>query len=368
MKIALLTSSRADYSIYVPLIRAILAESWELEIIAFGTHTSVEHGLTYQQIEQEGFSVSHRFVTRVTGDQPSHIAKSMALTMQVFSEFWSTHEYDLIIALGDRYEMFVAVTAAMPFNYKVAHIAGGETTIGAIDNAFRHSISHMSQLHFVVAQSYADRLQKILGSDQGIYNTGSLSVENFRTMELLTRQQLFERWGVDEHKQFLLMTIHPETVSYEKNSDYIDEVLLALDKLQNIIILITMPNADTMGDMIRKKWIAYAKQNPNVRLIENFGGLGYLSAMKYCEYMLGNSSSGFVEASMFPKWVINLGNRQQGRIMTPNIIQSEFDHKEILRAISTLEQSTLPDKIDIYGDGYASTYMVDFIKSYFQLI
>jgi len=362
MKIALLTSSRADYSIYVPLIKAILAESWQLEIIAFGTHLSPAHGLTYQLIEKDGFVVAHKLMTLVAGDKPCHVAASMALTMSVFAEFWAEHTFDLVIALGDRYEMFAAVAAAMPFNYIVAHISGGETTLGAIDNAFRHSISHMSRLHFVSAQPYAERLQHILGTATGIYNTGSLSLENYQNFTLLSRRDLFERWGVDEGVPYILITLHPETVSYKKNSVYVDETIAALNQLEGFLLVITMPNADTMGDMIREKWISFSENNKNVRLVENFGSVGYLSAMYHCQLMLGNTSSGFVEASMFPKWVINLGNRQQGRISTPNILQVPFDKVEIRRAIDSIRSKTLIPEIGIYGAGDASSRMISAIK------
>jgi GDP/UDP-N,N'-diacetylbacillosamine 2-epimerase (hydrolysing) len=364
MKIALLTSSRADYSIYLPLIKAILREGWELEIVAFGTHLSERHGLTYKDIESDGFIVTHKFITLVDGDSPRDIAKSMALTVEVFSDLWSRHNFDLIFALGDRFEMFAAVAAAMPFNLKVAHIAGGETTLGAIDNAFRHSISHMSSLHFVVAETYANRLETILGTSRGIVNTGSLSLENFKNLSLFSREEFCEKNSLDERIPYVLITIHPETVAYEKNIQHMDELITALEQVKDMQLLVTMPNSDTMGNLIRGKWSEFAKVNNSVHLVESLGSIGYLSAMQHCEFMLGNTSSGYVEASMFPKWVINLGVRQYGRIITNNISCVPFVASEIIKAIHSVPTDKIIPKIDIYGNGTASQLIVAAVKDY----
>lgn len=362
IKIGLLTSSRADYSIYVPLIQAIESEGWCLEIIAFGTHLSEKHGLTYQQIEQDGFKVSHKLPTLVDGDLPVNIASSMGLTLSAFAKFWSQNEYDWVIALGDRYEMFCAVAASVPFNTKIAHIAGGETTLGAIDNAFRHSISHMATLHFVTADAYAKRLSEILGSNKNIYNTGSLSIENFKKLKLLSLSELNERWGVDKDRPFILITLHPETESYENNVRYVSELVKALKCLDDFSLLITMPNSDTMGNFIREKWKIFANEKENVHLVENLGTQGYLSAMQHSFCILGNSSSGFIEAAMFPKWVVNIGRRQAGRILTDNIVQTDFNAEEILSAIHHIRLAGSPHSVNIYGDGRASQIMISAIK------
>ncbi len=364
MKIAVLTSSRADYSIYKPLLELIATQEkeWQLDIIAFGTHLSEKYGYTVETILKDGFNVSHRIDTLPYGDSPAAIVESMGRTMQLFGELWGNTSYDLIIALGDRYEMFAAVAASLPFNMKVAHLHGGETTLGAIDNAFRHSISHMSQIHFVSSEVYKNRLNELLDNKQHIYNVGALSFDNLCKGDLYTVDEFRTRFKIDLNIPTVLITIHPETVSFEKNEHYTEVLLKVLSSLKGYQYLITMPNADTMGLSIRKKIIRYAEENKQVCLVESLGTVGYLSVMKYCSFMMGNTSSGFIEASFFPKWVINLGNRQKGRLLTPNIIATEFDEFQIMEAVRKIETSGTPEKSEVYGDGSAATKIVRIIK------
>lgn len=364
MKIAVLTSSRADYSIYKPLLELIARQEkeWQLEIIAFGTHLSEKYGYTVEAIVKDGFAIAHRLDTMPYSDSPSAIVESMGRTMQLFSNVWKNSSYDLVLALGDRYEMFAAVAAAVPFNIRIAHLHGGETTLGAIDNAFRHGISHMSKIHFASSEVYQKRLEELLDEKDHIYNVGALSFDNLTKLELYSPEEFQTRFKIDLNQPTVLITIHPETISFERNEQYTDVLLEVLSEIKGYQYLITMPNADTMGLSIRKKLIRYAEGNPAVFLVESLGTIGYLSAMKHCSFMMGNTSSGFIEASFFPKWVINLGNRQKGRILTPNIIQADFDKQQILEAINKLHTSGAPEKTEVYGEGNTAQKIIQIIK------
>jgi len=359
MRLGVLTSSRADYSIYTPLLRRIREHTdWHCGLLVFGTHLSSAHGCTISAIRQDGFSIDHTIETMPLDDSPGGIARAMGKTMDQFSHVWEQDNYDLLIALGDRFEMFAAVASAVPFNLKVAHISGGETTLGAIDDAFRHSISHMSWMHFAAAEPYRQRLVAMLGHDRRVHNTGALAVDTLCATPWLSREEFRERWGIDLDEKFILITVHPETVSYECNREHMVELGRALEELRDYHLVITMPNADTMGNLIREHWTLLSERHPHVTRVENFGTRGYLTAMHRCEMMLGNTSSGFVEAEFFPKPVINLGERQRGRILTPNIQSIPFERSAILGAVRRAEAMTGLVRSGLYGDGHAAERMV----------
>lgn len=364
MKIAVLTSSRADYSIYLPLLKLLQNDSFfDLNLIAFGTHTSQQFGYTFNNIIADGFKVAHTLDTTPNNFLPQDISHAMAKVMDGFANIWATEKYDLVFCLGDRYEMFAACAAGVPFNIKLAHIHGGEQTLGAIDEIFRHSLTHMSTYHFAAAETYKQRIIALKNSSDYVYNVGSLSFDTLHQTTLLTQQQFQEKFGIDISKPSILITYHPETVSYEHNEQYIDEFLAALQQIKNYQLIITMPNADTMGQMVRAKITTFAADKPQVKLVENFGTIGYLSCLKYCSFMLGNSSSGFAEAAFFPKYVINVGNRQQGRLMTENIVNSPIDSSKILACVHNFNNVNLPKQINTYGDGTAAQKIVAVLKN-----
>lgn len=365
MKVGILTSSRADYGIYLPLLRLMKSDPFfDEEILVFGSHLSEKYGYTVRQIEADGFEISRQFNTAPENDSPSGIVQSMAKTMTAFSTLWDRETYDLIIALGDRYEMFSAVASALPFNIPVAHIHGGETTLGAIDNAFRHSITGMSDLHFASCEEYKIRVEEIKGSKDGIFNVGALSIDNLAGMKFLTLEEFYEKYNIDLRKPTILFTYHPETVSYRRNEEYIRTIIEVLGELKEYQIIITMPNADTSGILIRDYLNTFIKSHPDAIGVESFGTVGYLSCMKYCTLMLGNSSSGFVEASWFPKPVINIGDRQKGRVLTSNIITCPINATELLKAIKGIRSIPLVPNGNFYGDGDAAGEIVGILKQY----
>jgi GDP/UDP-N,N'-diacetylbacillosamine 2-epimerase (hydrolysing) len=364
-RIALLTSSRADYSIYYPLINEIQKDrDLELDIIAFGNHNSLIYGNSSDKIVEDGFTLKYKIDALVLGESPESIADSMGLTMLKFTSIWRTENYKLIICLGDRYEMFAAVASSVPFNIPVAHISGGEITLGAIDNIFRSSLTFMSKLHFASTEQYKEQIIKIIGEEHRdqVFNVGALSIDNLKNVSFLTIDEFKNRFKIDLTKKSILITFHPETVSYQKNETYTDELIAALGELNNYQLIITMPNTDTMGNMIRLKLKNFIDNHCNAIGIESFGTVGYLTCMKHCEFVLGNTSSGFVEASFFPKFVINLGDRQKGRIETPNIYTTPVTKEDILRAVKKIETKPLPDNCNIYGNGDASIKIVEVIK------
>jgi GDP/UDP-N,N'-diacetylbacillosamine 2-epimerase (hydrolysing) len=364
-KIAILTSSRADYSIYYPLIKEIYNDnSFELDIIAFGNHNSLIYGTSSNKIEEDGFIVKHKIDALVLGDSPECISDSMGMTMMKFSTLWKNESYKLVICLGDRFEMFAAVASSIPFNIPVAHISGGEITLGAIDNIFRNSLTMMSKLHFASTEQYKNQIVKLIGdaNKSNVYNVGALSIDNLKNIDFLSVEEFKKKFDIDLTKKSILITFHPETVSYEKNEAYINELLEVLKELNSYQLIITMPNADTMGNMIRLKLTDFIASNLNAIGIESFGTIGYLTCMKHCKFMLGNTSSGFVEAAFFPKFVINLGDRQKGRIETPNIFTTPISKEAILNAINLIEITPMPSKCNIYGNGNASAKIVEIIK------
>ncbi|WP_240699296.1 UDP-N-acetylglucosamine 2-epimerase [Spirosoma sordidisoli] len=363
MRIGVLTSSRADYSIYYPLLTALAEDPFfDLDILAFGTHLSARHGHTVDQIVANGFSVKHRIDTLPAGDAPADISHAMGSVMQAFSALWPQENYDLVLCLGDRFEMFAAVASAVPFNLPVAHIHGGETTLGAIDNAFRHAITVMSTYHFATTDAYKARVIELTGSARNVYNVGALSIDNLRHLTLLTKAEFFEKFAIDLDQPSILITFHPETVSFEKNREHVAELIGALGQLSAYQLIITMPNTDTMGNYVREHLLAFIDRQPNAVGVESFGTIGYLSCMKYCRFMLGNTSSGFVEASFFPKYVINLGNRQEGRLITSHIINCAIEASQILEAVRTIENAGPPAPVDAYGNGTTAQQIVSILK------
>lgn len=237
--------------------------------------------------------------------------------------------------------------------------------MGAIDNALRHSITHMARLHFTSAEPYRQRVVRLLGTDGHVYNTGALSVDNLRTMKLLSVPEIKERFGIDLSVPTVLVTFHPETVALDAMDAQWREFSGALSEIvSHHQILVTLPNADTKGLQLRAKWMAFLDATPGAIGVDSLGALGYLSCMKHAAFMLGNSSSGYIEGSFFPKWVIDVGERQTGRIVTPNMIRCPLDKAAILEAVARTGKREIPIFNSPYGDGHAAERMVDLLKAF----
>ncbi|ARU59559.1 UDP-N-acetyl-D-glucosamine 2-epimerase [Oleiphilus messinensis] len=359
MRVGILTSSRADYSQYLPLLRQLdRTPEIDFEIIAFGTHLSDKFGKTIKQIVSDGFEVCHGLDTYVDGDRPQSICESMSKTILACSEVWEKTRFDLIYSLGDRFEMFAACSSLQPYNIPIAHIHGGEETEGAIDNAFRHGITHMSSLHFPSTEVYRQRIVDLKGSDSNVYNVGALSIDNLSKLKLLSKSEFFQAFNINLDLPSVLVTFHPETINFKSNQYYVEQLTAVLSRLKKYQIIITMPNADTSSAVIRDRLNAFIVEHENAVGVESFGTLGYLTCIKHCAFMLGNTSSGFLEASYFPTKVVNLGNRQKGRILTANIVTVEIEESKILQGIDEILSRKLPEKIDIFGHGNAAEKIV----------
>lgn len=332
MKIGILTSSRADYGIYLPLLQKMKIDSFfELEIIAFGTHLSKFHGYTIDQIEIDSYFKVHTISALISNDDEQSIATSYGLTVIKFAEFWANNQFDLVFCLGDRFEMSAAVQASIPFGIKLAHLYGGETTLGAIDDIYRHQITLASKIHFAATDSYKLKIEKIVGSDKDIYAVGSLSLDEMLDYKPIDKSKFHQKFNLPD-KDFALITFHPETIALKDNSHFSEEMKIALREIAaSLNLVITMPNADTLGTEFRKKLEELKEEKPNqVILIENFGKVNYFSAMYYSKLLIGNTSSGIVEAASFGKYVINVGNRQKGRAQSNNILNAAFNSKDII--------------------------------------
>ncbi|MFB2118247.1 UDP-N-acetylglucosamine 2-epimerase [Parapedobacter sp. 2B3] len=348
MKIGVLTSSRADFGIYQPLLECIKNDSFfDLELIVFGTHLSKLHGYTLYDIEKNYFTKLRKINTVLANDDENAIATSYALTSLKFADFWRDYKYELVLCLGDRYEMAAAVQAGIPYGIKLAHFHGGETTLGAIDNIYRHQITLTSHIHFTTTPAYADKVCELIGSNDNVFSVGSLSLDGLDQLKLLSEDEF--RSQFDILNEYFLVTFHPETVSSNDNRYYAEEMFKGLKLVLTFTnLVITMPNADTQGSLYRDKLVELSREFPKrVKLIENFGKLNYFSAMKYSKGLIGNTSSGIIEAASFGKYVVNVGNRQKGRAQSSNTINCTFSAHHIKDAVTKISSKSY-DGANIY--------------------
>jgi GDP/UDP-N,N'-diacetylbacillosamine 2-epimerase (hydrolysing) len=331
MRIGVLTSSRADYGIYLPLLLKLKTDPFfELEIIAFGTHLSKFHGFTITEIEQNEYNTVHKISSLLSNDDEQSITTSYGLTVVKFADFWQSNKYDLVFCLGDRFEMSAAVQAGIPFGVKFAHIHGGETTLGAIDNIYRHQITIASILHITAASSFSEKIIELIGSSNGVHTVGSLSLDGIESFKPIEKSLFYNRFKIP-NQEFALVTFHPETISTQSNEEYALEMRLALAQIaKSLFLIITMPNADTMGSVYRKE-IAKLKEeySDSILLVDNFGKGNYFSAMYYSKVLIGNTSSGIIEAASFGKYVVNVGDRQKGRLQSSNVLNAKFDSDDM---------------------------------------
>ena len=336
MKIGILTSSRADYGIYLPLLDKLkFDQRFQLEIIAFGMHLQKSQGNTIAQIIKDGFEVIHKIGEMPESDGVIDISKGYGNLVVSFADFWSQNKFDIVFALGDRWEMSAAVQASIPFEVKLAHIHGGETTLGATDNIYRHQITLASTFHFTAAEVFSERVISILGSDKNVHTVGSISLEDINQLQLPSWDSVKEKFAIP-FDDFILVTFHPESVGSSMNKHYasvISDVLEILAKEHNV--LVTKANSDALGSLFNDCFKQLQEEYPQkLKLVSALGKLNYFKAMEKCDFMLGNTSSGIIEAASFGKYVVNVGDRQKGRLRNENVVDVRFDREEILLAIT----------------------------------
>lgn len=369
MRIGILTSSRADFGIYLPLLKEFKRDSFfQIKIIAFGTHLSHFHGYTKSQVLDSGFDVDFEVESMMLTDSKESISSSVALTILKFSTFWKEHEFDFdyVICLGDRYEMFAAVYSGLPYSIKFAHIHGGEKTLGAIDNVLRHSLTLVSSLHFSSCEQHKNRIIELVENSEHVYNVGALGLDNIFEVKILSIEEFKDKWNIDLSFPTILMTFHPETVNSDKNLKYTEELIKVIESRSNFQFLITMPNADTFGNSIRRIFINELRNYTNVTLVENLGTESYFSAMSHCVFLLGNTSSGIIEAASFNKFVINLGNRQEGRLCSENVLQVQINERDINFAIDKVLEMKVFKGENLYFKGGAAKNISKILKEVSQ--
>ncbi len=369
MKICVVTGTRAEYGLFYWLLKTLELDAYfDLQLVVTGMHLSPEFGSTYKEIEADGFLIADKIEILLSGDSPVAITKSTGLALMGFSESFQRLKPDVVVLLGDRFEAMGAAQAAMLANIPIAHLHGGEATEGLIDEAVRHAITKMSHLHFASTEVYRKRLIQMGEQPDRVFNVGALGVESAVKTSLLTLDELEQSIGFELTEKFFLVTYHPVTLDQEEQQNGVMALLDALDKFQDYRVLITFPNADTYGrqliDLIKK----YSEKNSNrVYLTESLGRVRYLSALEHCKCVIGNSSSGVIEAPSFQVPTVDIGSRQKGRERAASVIHSDNTLSSIVRAIETSLQLNLNNNPDVflnpYNKGATSDSIVKILKS-----
>lgn len=366
-KICVVTGSRADYGLLRPVMEGIRASlTLDLQLIVTGMHLSPEFGSTINLIEGDGFRVDRKIETLLSSDTATGVAKSMGLGLIGFADILSELKPDLLLVLGDRFEIFAAATAAMVARIPIAHLHGGELTEGAFDDAMRHSITKLAHLHFVAADEYRKRVIQLGEQPDRVFLTGALGVDNILSLRLLKRSELECVLGIKFSSRNLLITFHPVTLAHNASSMQLDELLNALGSLKDTSLIFTMPNADNEGRGLMKKIQNFCLCHSNAHVFTSLGQLNYLSCIKQVDGVIGNSSSGLIEVPSLNKGTINIGDRQKGRLKASSIIDCDPNRLSIGNAIATLYseefQSQLNGVSNPYGSGGASNMIVRILE------
>jgi GDP/UDP-N,N'-diacetylbacillosamine 2-epimerase (hydrolysing) len=366
-KICVVTGTRAEYGLLYWLMKEIKSDdALELQLIVTGMHLSPEFGLTYKTIEKD-FKIDKKIEMLLSSDTSVSISKSMGLAQISFAESFEELKPDILVVLGDRYEIFSAVSAAMIARIPIAHLHGGETTEGAFDESIRHSITKMSHLHFTATQEYKDRVIQMGEDPSRVFNVGGLGIDNIKKLKLLSKEEFEKSIDFKLNKKNILVTFHPVTLEHSTAKEQFTELLNAIDTLVDTNIIFTKANSDTDGRVINQMIDEYVSKNHDkVVGFTSLGQLRYLSALQYVDAMVGNSSSGLAEAPTFKIGTINIGDRQKGRIMADSVISADPNIESIRDAFVKLHssefQKVLAETDNPYGNGGASKKIKDIIK------
>lgn len=336
-RIGIMTGTRAEYGLLKPLMQEINKDNdMELYLIVSGMHLSPEFGMTYQEIEEDGFEINAKVEMLLSSDSPAGISKSIGLGVIGFADEFQRADLDMLILLGDRYEALSAAISAMVMRIPIAHLHGGELTEGAIDEGIRHSITKMSYLHFTSTEQYRNRVIQLGENPERVFYVGALGVENIKKINLMTKEELERSIHFEIDENTVIVTYHPVTLENNTVEEQFLNLLEVLDRNPKIRMIFTKANADTNGRIVNELIDKYAAQNSErACAFVSLGQKRYLSALKYCRIVIGNSSSGIIEAPSFGKPIINIGDRQKGRICADSVINCGYTQQEIQQAMET---------------------------------
>ena len=370
-KIIIVSGTRADYGLLKKLTLLLQKdEQFETYLAATGTHLSEKHGMTINLIKQDNIKNILEVDIKISGDQPQDISRSLAEGIRGFSELYTKIKPEFILVLGDRYELWSACMPATIFNIPIVHIHGGESTQGVIDEAVRHSITKMAHLHFCSHPAYKKRIIQMGEQEDHVHTVGAVGLDRIKEMDFLSKDELAKNLGISFGKKNILCTFHPVTIDANESAHEVIALTGAIEKILedgDVKVFITFPNSDTYSSVIQKKWDELINKFPNnVHGFVNLGDLRYLSLMKEVDLVLGNSSSGILEAPFLKKAVVNVGIRQQGRLSSHHVIDCSGDKSNIIaavsKAISKDFQNGLTATDSIYGEGNSASMIYELIK------
>lgn len=367
--ISVLTATRAEYGLLKPIIAKLnTVEEFDIRIVATGAHLSPEFGLTYKEIEKDGFIIDEKINILLSSDTPSSISKSMGLAMISFADYFESLNPDLLIILGDRYETLAVAATAMNQRIPMAHLYGGETTEGAVDESFRHAITKLSYLHFTSTDEYRKKVIQLGEHPNRVYAVGAIGIENILNEKMLTKVELENELEICLDKPYAMVTFHPVTLESNSSENQIESLLEVCKEYKNLYFILTKANADVEGRVINHLIDKYARENDNIIAFKSLGTRRYLSALKYCSMVIGNSSSGLVEAPSFGIPTINIGDRQKGRLQASSVINCEPKKNSIRQTIKIALSEDFTRKakntVNPYGNGDTSDKVVDVLKEY----
>jgi GDP/UDP-N,N'-diacetylbacillosamine 2-epimerase (hydrolysing) len=366
-KICILTATRAEYGLLRPIILKLVKNpNFDIRVAVTGAHLSPEFGLTYKEIEQDGISIDEKVEILLSADTPTAVSKSMGLAMIGFAEYFSRSKPDLLMVLGDRYETLAVCCAAMNQRIPIAHLYGGETTEGAVDESIRHAITKLSYLHFTSTEPYRRRVIQLGEHPDRVFCVGAIGVENILHEKLLTLNELGQSIDFTLDKPYAVITFHPVTLENSNSAGQFRALLSALQLHPEMKFIFSKANADVDGRIINQIIDEYVQANQNAVAFTSLGMKRYLSALKYCSFVIGNSSSGLIEAPSFGVPTINIGDRQKGRLQADSVINCQPDADDIARAIelalSAEGQQKARQTQNPYGDGNTSAKIIEVLE------
>ena len=355
-KICFVTATRAEYGLLKPLMDGINNDkSWRLLTIVTGAHLSPEFGLTYKDIERDGFTIDAKIDILLSSDTAVGIVKSMGVGLLGFADVFDKMRPDFVVILGDRYEMLAVASAALIFRIPIVHLHGGEITEGAYDDSFRHSITKMSSLHFVSTDVYKRRVLQLGEDPKFVFNVGAIGIDNIRKLNLLSKDELKISLAIKFRKYNYLVTFHPSTLEDESAESQFNTLLSAIDEQKDSLFIFTKSNADTEGRTINRMIDAYVSRNADKSLVfTSLGALRFLSLLKICDAIVGNSSSGIIEAPSLNTATINIGDRQKGRVQAESVINTNVNKNEITSAFDVLKTPSFMRKLKLVENPYES--------------